>query len=301
MIRSHRLFEVPALRARHELVAWVERHARLHVFSSENLVCDDRLFQRAFGRADAGERSLVTLVLSGTLHLECDGCIVRCVAGEGTVLARKGMLAARTEGAAYRSLVLEWDPDRAIEAPPRRLTFDPVPLTELADRIATAPRPERTLLEEALERMTTVAGLDPIEIERVSTLGPGELRAQEVADALDAVLSALDTQPMASDLETRLGVSSRQVTRLVDSFRARYGYGATNWQQTRGRRRLMLAASLLTAPGATVAEAARAVGYLHPETLSRAFVAAGFPRPSEVRAEVDALGAAWTREAEGAA
>lgn len=291
MIRSHRLLEVPALRARHELVAWVERHARLHVFASDHLVCDDRLYQRAFGRADAGDRSLVTLVLEGRLHLESEGRFFRCDPGRGAYLPRKGTLAVRTEGEHYRSLVFEWDPDRVSEA--RLLAFDPADVDELARGIAAAARPERRLLDAALERVAAIASIDPIEIERVSVVGPDELRAQEVADALDAVLSSLDAQPMATDLETRLGVSSRQVTRLVDAFRARYGYGATNWQETRSRRRLMLAATLLTAPQATVASVARAVGYLHPETLSRAFHAAGFPRPSQIAAEVEALGRAW--------
>jgi transcriptional regulator GlxA family with amidase domain len=98
---------------------------------------------------------------------------------------------------------------------------------------------------------------------------------------------------MATDLEARLGVTSRQVTRMVDAFRARFGYGATNWQETRGRRRLMLGATLFTAQGATVGEVARVVGYRRPETLARAFARAGLPKPSHIAGEVSALGAVW--------
>ncbi|MGZ3477709.1 MAG: hypothetical protein ACXWUG_30850, partial [Polyangiales bacterium] len=51
---------------------------------------------------------------------------------------------------------------------------------------------------------------------------------------------------------------------------------------TRGRRRLMMGATLMTAPGATVEEVARAVGYASPTAFARALTQAGLPPPGEV-------------------
>lgn len=72
-----------------------------------------------------------------------------------------------------------------------------------------------------------------------------------------------------------------------------------NWLDARNRRRLMLAATLLTSAGAGAAQVARIVGYQRPETLARAFSSAGLPKPSQIRAEVAALGVAWERDAVG--
>lgn len=291
MIRSRRALSAPSLGALHEIVAWVDLNARVHVFRSRELACDDRLFQLAFGRLDAGDRSLVTLVLEGRLHLESDGARFCCEPGQGVYLPRKGTLAARTEGRAYESLVLEWDADARHSA--RALAFEPASVVPLATRVLESERPDRDVLERVTGLLGSLAPLEGLDFGRPSMVGPDELRFQEVATALDDVLSSLDEQPMAIDLQTKLGVSARQVTRIVDAFRERYGYGSTNWQDARSRRRLMLAAALLTAPTATVTEVAQIVGYSRPETLTRAFATAGLPRPSAIRDEVARLGEAW--------
>ena len=299
MIRSHRCLDAPSLGARHEVVAWVEHAARMHVVRTTQLVCDDRLYQLAFGRADSSRRALVTVVLDGCAHLASGELRVALGPGDGLFLPAKGALSIRTEGERYQSVVLEWD--AATSAAPRSLRVDRDLLTKLASEFCAAEVPDRTVLERVLATLrASGAPLDDVYFETSEELGPKELRAQEIADAIDAVLSSLDRQPMAADLETRLGVSPRQVTRMVEAFRARYGYGATNWQRMRNWRRLMLAATLLTAPGAAVAEVARVVGYNRPETLARAFSVAGLPKPSTIEDYVRALGVDWRAETSGA-
>ena len=262
------------------------------------LVCDDRLYQLAFGRADLGDRALLTVVLQGRLWLASEGRIDRVEAGHAVFLPRKGTLSARTEPAHagapnYQSLVLEWN---AQSRPAARMSAVDLPRArELAASIQSAPAPALSIVAELVRFAQRIAPAQ--ELSFSSSASSHEPRAQEVADALDAVLSSLEEQPMATDLERRLGVTGRQVTRMIDAFKARYGYGAANWLETRNRRRLLLAATLLTAQGATVAEVARVVGYHRPETLARAFATAGLPKPSQVRRHVEALGAAWLADA----
>lgn len=289
MIRSRRTLS--ALGAHHEVVAWIEKHARLHVMRTQQLTCDDLLYQLAFGRTDAGSRSLVTLVLSGTLWLERGDDRFCCDAGSGVYLPTKGALSVRTEGETYESLVLEWDGVGAGSV--QSLSFEVGRLRALARAVCARQAPCPALLGEILDAISDITPHGPRHIGMKGDEDPRELRAQEIADALDAVLSSLEEQPMATDLEARLGVSSRQVTRMVDAFRDRYGYGSANWLETRHRRRLMLAATLLTTRRATVAQVAKAVGYQRPETLARAFATAGLPRPSRIREYVEALGVRW--------
>ena len=250
------------------------------------------LFQRVFGRVDAGRRSLVTLVVRGQLRIQWGTFCVSIGEGQGVYLPEKTELVVRTEGAAYESIVTEWDAET--RGPACVLQVDAAEVATLAKDIHTADAPDLAVIARA-KALLSRAGVPTHELRFAGThdLGAAEQRAQEIADALDAVLSSLDTQPMVTDLEVRLGVTARQVTRLVDAFRVRYGYGATNWRETRNRRRLMLAATLLSDRESTVGDVARAVGYGSPETLARAFAQAGFPRPSAVHEEVAALETRW--------
>lgn len=305
MIRSQRLLSAPELGARHEVVAWVEQSARLHVMTTERVVCDDRLYQQAFGRADASARALVSVVLSGRAFISSgDACVV-LEPGDGLFLPTKGALSVRTEGERYESVVLEWNPDAARDragAPARslaaqRLRVELGALQPIAERVRHAESPEPATIAQLLEVLHAAdAPVADVRFEAVDAHDPKQLRAQEIADALDAVLSALDAQPMTTDLEERLGVSSRQIPRMVDAFRERYGYGASNWLDARNRRRLMLAATLLTCAHAGVAQVARIVGYQRPETLARAFSIAGLPKPSHIRAHVATFGVEWERD-----
>lgn len=283
------------------LAAWIGRGVRVHALETERVVCDDRYLSQAFGRTDASARSLVTVVLSGRAFVSVGGHVHLVRAGEALFMPHKSALAVRTEGARYASVVLEWDPELGGGSRTDAVVHGPVahePLEALAKRIREDDPPETSILASALAALDA-AGVPLPQAHAWTSLDMA--RAQEVADALDAVLSSLDAQPMASDLEARLGVGPRQVTRLIDGFRTHYGYGATNWQQTRGRRRLMLAAVLLTAPGAKVADVAAEVGYRRPETMTRAFANVGFGPPRRVALDVEALGEAWRREAERSA
>ncbi len=294
MIRSSRSLVSAATGARHEVSAWVAETARVHVMQTTGLTCDDRLYESAFGRIDQGERAIVTVVLEGRLFLESAGRCDCVEAGHAIHLPRKGALRARTEGAHYTSLVIEWDAAR--RRGPAHVPIERAPFADLAAVICSAASPDTATIGELEDRLRALLSLDDLRLARTRRGASRDLRAQEVADALDAVLSSLADQPMASDLERRLGVTSRQVARMVEAFRARYGYGAANWRETRNRRRLLLAATLLTADRATVSGVADEVGYQRPETLARAFALAGLPKPRAVREHVTSLRETWLAE-----
>jgi hypothetical protein len=122
MIRSFRSLDAPSLHARHSVVAWIERASRVHATRTASLTCDDRLYQRAFGRADAGDRALFTVVTAGRAYLTTGGPTYALSAGEGLFLPHKRALEVRTEGDAYESLVVEWDGARDPSA--RRFSVD---------------------------------------------------------------------------------------------------------------------------------------------------------------------------------
>jgi AraC-like DNA-binding protein len=128
-----------------------------------------------------------------------------------------------------------------------------------------------------------VAGIPP---ELDAVVPPQDLIASR---ALDAALSDLGGRPMIIDLDRTLGLSARQVTRVVASFNERYGFNATTWQDTRSRRRLMLGASFMAVAGATTEAVARRVGYGSPSAFCRALATAGLPAPGQVKDALRAL------------
>jgi len=117
----------------------------------------------------------------------------------------------------------------------------------------------------------------------------------KMARALDVALSNLEGQPMTADLEKLLGLSARQVNRLVASYNIRYGFNSIGWRDTRNRRRLMIGATFMTAPGATVASVAKVVGYRSPTAFARALADAGMPPPTTIPRVVHDLAASRQR------
>ena len=87
------------------------------------------------------------------------------------------------------------------------------------------------------------------------------------------------------ELSDRLGVSTRQLNRIVKDYNETYGFNATGWIDTRNRRRLLIGATLMTAPKATASYVARVVGYRSATAFARARGLAGLPPPSEIAAE----------------
>lgn len=110
-----------------------------------------------------------------------------------------------------------------------------------------------------------------------------------VGRALDETLSNLAGRPMVIDLDRILGLSSRQVQRVVRSFNERFGFNALGWRDTLNRRRTLIGAAMMTAPGATTDAIARAMGYASPAAFCRAMAGASLPSPGNIARHVKAL------------
>lgn len=76
---------------------------------------------------------------------------------------------------------------------------------------------------------------------------------------------------------------------MVSEFHPRYGFNADGWIDARNRRRLLLGAGFMTAPGATATRVAPAVGFTSAAAFSRALCNAGLPRPGAIASTVAAL------------
>ncbi len=89
--------------------------------------------------------------------------------------------------------------------------------------------------------------------------------------------------PALSDMADRATRSLRQVDRDFDELLETFRLVGDGWRNTIQRFRLSMSILMLSAPPATVAGVARAVGYARPEAMTSAFRAAGLPSPSAVR------------------
>jgi AraC-like DNA-binding protein len=287
---STRRTEAPRLGAFLRNFAVVHPRYRLHAIHNSAVISDDALLLRAFTRSGATTRPVATALLAGSARVSVGDLDLEVAPGELLLLPAKGECRMAQRGTPYRSLVLEWD------APPNP--------TALGERPS---RPQvRSLTKEVVEKLETIwitanEGTDDalaivhavFEILRSVGVPLGSPSKLELADdldettarlsqTLDLLVSHMATRPMVVDLEGELGLSARQVNRLVAAFNERYGFNSVGWRDTRNRRRVMMGATLMTAPGATAEYVAQVVGYQSATAFARALAQAGLPSPTAI-------------------
>jgi hypothetical protein len=299
MFPSHRMVALPEAQATMATHAVVHSAYRIHVVDRERVLVDDALALRGFDRVGAKGRPVATILLQGRALLRVRGEPHWLEPGEMSVVAVKGDIVMRQEPP-YASVVCEWEPGplgERPEAPFHRQRVAPDRLTAIAALAAShraRAAAEESGAPDAFLVVDTWTALREAGVP-VAAAGPDALVEPvrepflRLARALDAAHSNLHGAPMSVDLEAALGLSARQVNRLVQDFNERYGFNSTGWRDTRNRWRLLVGASLLTAPGATAEAVARAVGFASGATFSRALTNAGFPPPGEIPAAVRAL------------
>jgi hypothetical protein len=259
----------------------------VHVVRNDRVVSEDRLHLRAFERRGMLGRPIVTAILEGNARIEAFDRLAWLAPGDVSAIESKGAIVMRQsrDGERYESIVVEWEPGALDAARPtgfEKRTLDAPALARLrahAERLAARDVDVPTAAETASEVLAILGFPRP---PARSLLEDVPEQTRLLAAALDELLSDLGRRPMAVDLHGLLGLSLRQVNRLVLDFNVRYGFNAVGWRDTRGRRRLMMGATLMTAPGATVEDVARTVGYASPTAFARAMALAGLPPPGEV-------------------
>lgn len=286
---SYRRTEVASLGAWLSTAARVWTRGRLHAVDNAAVVSEDALSVRAFARAGHLRRPVATVLLDGAARISLGPDHHWLAPGSVLVAPEKSELLMRQEGARYRSLVLEWEP----------AWLGPSPDRALPSRVPDGHLPSLRALADALHAGVTHAPLDPL-LDALRAAGlaiapdpdldePAPAQHQRLGATLDALLSDLSRETLKSALDERMGLSARQFQRLVAEFHQRYGFNATSWVDARNRRRLLLGAAFLTAPGATATAVAPAMGFTSAAAFSKALVNAGLPRPGEVAAVVSAL------------
>lgn len=295
MIRSHRSVEATRLRAYLTTHALVHPRLRLHAVRNANVISEDALLLRAFHRAGAVGRPVVTIVLDGHGTVRAYGREACVTAGDLLAMDFKGAISMRQEGARYEALAFEWDPELLGPRPgaffQRRVGAADLARTRALWRsvVAGEGSPDATIAE--VVSLLGGAGVE-LEMPDASALAdPVPESTRKMARALDLALSNLEGQPMTADIEKLLGLSARQVNRLVASYNLRYGFNSVGWRDTRNRRRLMMGATFMTAPGASVGEVARFVGYRSTTAFARALADAGMPPPKAIPGVVRDLAA----------
>jgi AraC-like DNA-binding protein len=297
MIVSHRrtsLDAPPAAPAYLETHALVHTRFRIHVVRNDRVVSEDRLHLRAFERRGMLGRPIVTAVLEGNARIDAYDREVWLGAGEVSAIESKGAIAMRQSrnGERYVALAIEWDPGSLDDGRPTGFETRKLGAAALARLLTLAEQLTRRDLDApaAAELATEILAHLGFPRRSASSLVEEVSESTRVlAASLDELLSDLRRKPMAVDLHDVLGLSLRQVNRLVLEFNLKYGFNAVGWRDTRGRRRLMMGATLMTAPGATVQAVARAVGYASPTAFARAMALSGLPPPGEVARCVAAL------------
>lgn len=280
---THHLYESPG----HGPVADVRALRRpdlvLRRTRYPGVVVDERLLVEVFPTVNHSSRPLVVALLSGRMRCETERGVEDFGPGDAIVLTEQTRYRPRYEDAVF--LDLEWTPRSTVvahEGSSRRATFS----LERAREIVTlleAPRPDtRRVLREAFSFCRELhADLGDLDVDALRG-GPSE-RDERLARALEGQLRHLRTQATRTHLEEATGLSSRQLQREVSAFNARHGLNAGNWQDTRTRWRVQIAAVLLSVRDKSVSSIAEEVGYRSSTELARAFARAGFRPPTEVR------------------
>jgi AraC-like DNA-binding protein len=229
----------------------------------------------------------MTILLDGVARVSAYGEHHWLEPGDVLVAAAKQEVHMRQAGESYASIAFEWAPP-FLSAPGDRVERSKLSATdrEAAREVWSAARDESSSPARVVERLLALLRKKPAGAldERVPE------RAQDLTRLLDEALSALAKQPMMNELSDSLGVSTRQLNRIVKDYNETYGFNATGWIDTRNRRRLLIGATLMTAPNATASYVARVVGYRSATAFARALGLAGLPPPSEIAAEVARIG-----------
>ncbi len=297
MILSHQKTSVPELDADFTLRSLVHPRYRVQFVCNKKVISDDALLKRALAPERHISRPVIMVVLEGRARMRAYGSEKWLGPGDVGLAGCKEAIEMRREGEMFRSIMIEWDPERGLgEHLPASLevaTVQPI-LSKLGSCVERLLDVE-TCTDEAAVHLHDVLALLAVSGMPLRAPPPSELIAlvspQEahLSRALDVALSELSAQPMVIDLTRALGVSARHVSRLVSSFNERYGFTSRNWCGTRTRRRLQLAAGFMALDGATTELVARRVGYMSPSAFCRALALAGLPSPRKVREAVRSL------------
>ena len=270
------VFEVGTLR-RPEFV--------LRFTNCQNVAVDERFLTSAFPLVPTPSRLVAIVMVAGCIDLEHGGLIEP---GDSILVDISTFGRIRSKNACH--LNLEWaSNERALRATPCRLGR---PALEQVMKIAGAlfdrNSAQRSTLANAFELFRTIGAPLTLSVEGLE--GEPSSRDRRFARAMEEQLENVASRATTTfHMGDSLGLTERQIHRLVEDFNTRYGINARSWRDARNRWRIQSAALLLSRLELTVADVAREVGYASPNALARAFSKVGFPPPAIVRRQMSEM------------
>jgi hypothetical protein len=295
MLLSFRRVAIPEIEAVVATRAVVHTGYRVHVIHNHGVVCDDDLFLPSIARIGRISRPVLTVILAGRARIRLEGFERWLEAGDVVLLPVKAVVAMRQEGTPFRSIAIEWDAGTlggSVSAPDV-VRLDAIAFARallLADALESCPDAVNAsaLLADILSLLRAQgAPFDPVVAQAL--IEPVPHPVVRLGRALDAVLSRLAHAPALVDLDSALGLSLRQINRVVTQFNRRYGFNSLGWRDTRNRRRILVGATMMTAPGARTELVARAMGYSSPTGFCHALDLVGLPSPGATADRVERL------------
>lgn len=226
---------------------------------------------------------VVYVVLEGTLHWGdaevIEGPLAFALPSADFEGDASSAIRYRLEGERVRALELWLEAHPAGHRAPEALDGALLAASEALFAVAT-PGEERVADDTARVEATNAF------LEAFAAAGWCDRRALLVLegaawDRLRGVLRDLDLRRSLKVLADDAAVSERQFQR---DFAALIDVTGTGFRETLRRWRLRLGLLLLSAPEASVADVARALGYARPEAMNTIFRNAGLPPPSTLRA-----------------
>jgi AraC-like DNA-binding protein len=276
-----------------EVVALRRAEVVLRKTTYKDVIVDERVLTKAYPWKAPPSRLQVIVLLSGGGGGSSLACQDVALQKRGETLLLSPELQAQTRFESTSFVEIEWTTNdaksKSVEIPKAlsSLTEAQVARLERLDELRDADEAkERELYEEAFAILRTTGA--PLELDaRTLTTndGPTE-RDERIARAIEAQMSSLGTSADARSLGELADLSPRQLQRVMTEFASRYGINAGAWRDMRNRWRIQIAVVLLSVPDASVADIAAEVGYRSAPALARAFAAAGFPPPTELRRQL---------------
>lgn len=269
---------------------------RAYVVRTRGVAVDKRLFAGTRLAAAPGSRALAQIVLSGRMRL-ADGTRERWLEAGDVSLQPHGFPDERWEGERFEVVVLEWTAPWASAPLPAWTTgaIDARDRERLARWAAItagaelAPAGGAAHVASLLE-LVAALGVPIRRADAEALVEPVPASARAIAVALGATLSNLDRRPAMIDLEHALGHSARHLRRGLAAFDRYYTFpDGLSWRRLLHRWRLSVAATLMTAGGATTEQVAAVLGYGAARSLCLAMAQAGLPSPGRIARRVEEL------------
>jgi AraC-like DNA-binding protein len=262
----------------------LERAVRGHVVLRDQLAFDSRFAAAAGGRLEPVGH--LFMLLTGRFvagDVACAAPIAHVLGDDELERVRANSRTFRTDGALVH--VVQLRVARELLRVPIGLAHGPLALPAAcweaaAALIETAPRGDAAGLARLVDALAAAGAVDPALPATLCADEPERFR--RLWSALQPLYATYGGTASLKQLAATLGMSLRQISRDAKELAATFGFTG-GYRDTLLVLRLRTAVLLLSAPGGSVNEVARLVGYGSPIAMARAFRDAKLPAPSAVQ------------------